>query len=124
MKTTKIKSIAFIMVAAITTALFSCKKHSIPPIQSVAVGPKITIDSLRMMYAGTSFKFTSNTLLNVVVTADENSGNLYKQIYVRDNSGTFAQTHYYGAIGLHFTKGSQGILNVGDSIAVNLNGAS
>jgi len=77
-----------------------------------------------MMYAGTSFKFTSNTLLNVVVTADENSGNLYKQVYVRDNSGTFAQTHYYGAISLHFTKGSQSILNIGDSVAINLNGAS
>ncbi len=126
MKTTKINFIGIGIITAVMMIIFSssCKKNSVPPLKDVATGPSISIQQLRTMYAGINSKFTSNTLLNVVVTADETSGNLYKQVYVRDNSGTFAQTNYYGAISLHFTKGTQGILSIGDSIAVNLNGAT
>jgi len=124
MKTAKINFIASIIITAIMATLCSCKKISVPPVTTVTMGAKTTIDSLRLKYNGINFRFNSNTFINVVVTADEVSGNLYKQVYVRDNSGMFAQTNYYGAISLHFTHGTQGILTVGDSIAINLNGVT
>ncbi|MEO8759583.1 MAG: DUF5689 domain-containing protein [Bacteroidia bacterium] len=125
MKTNQLKYIVTVIVFAIIGTLLSCKKHGTPPIKSAVTGPSITIQQLRSAYVGMNTKFTSNTLLNVVVTADEASGNLYKQVYVRDNSGTIPQTNYYGAISLHFIRtGTVGLLSVGDSVAINLNGAT
>src|ERR1700757_4044943 len=109
-----------ILLAALvlgTGLFFSCKKTpSAPPTQAVATGPAITIQQLRNMYAGINIKFTSNTILTGVVTCDESSGNLYKQVYIRDNSGSFAITNHYGAISLRFLHGTAGFLTTGDSI--------
>jgi|GEM_PF-483030 len=117
--------IPFIIIAAGLVLLFSCKKTpSDPPTRQVALGRVTYIDSLRNGYQGVNTKFTSNTILNVVVTCDESSGNLYKQVYVRDNSGEFAITNHYGAISLRFLHGTAGFLTTGDSIAVNLNGST
>ena len=126
MKNTKHIQLIPTAILVVTLSLFfSCKKNpSAPPATQVAVGPKVTIDTLRNMYKGMSIKFTSNTILRAVVTCDESSGNLYKQVYVRDYSGKFAATNYYGAISLHFLHGTSGFLTVGDSIAVNLNGST
>jgi hypothetical protein len=124
MKSTKIYT-SLLAIALLLGSLlfFSCKKNpTAPPTLAVATGPAITIQQLRNMYNGISIKFTSNTILHGVVTCDESSGNLYKQVYIRDNSGTFAATQNYGAISLHFLQGSAGFLTVGDSIAINLNG--
>lgn len=114
-----------ITVGALFIALFfSCKKKFTEPAQhAVAAGPSITIDSLRKMYNYINIKFTSNTLLHGVVTMDESSGNIYKQVYIRDNSGS-PVTHGYNAISLHFLSGSNGFLAVGDSIAINLKGVT
>jgi hypothetical protein len=107
------------------TMFFSCRKEPhAPPIKPFVVGPTITIQQLRNMWTGINYKFTTNTILTAVVTADESSGQLYKEVYVRDHSGTFAQTNYLGAISLHFLHGTSGFLTQGDSIAVNLNGAT
>src|ERR1700739_3910065 len=121
-----------VILLAGVSLLFSCKKTpSPPPVQAVATGPTVTIQQLRNMYGtdnggtgGLNIHFTSNTILNVVVTCDESSGNLYKQVYVRDNSGEFAITNHYGAISLRFLHGTAGFLTTGDSIAVNLNGST
>ena len=114
-----------IIITAVIILFFACKKTpSIPPLNQVAMGPSTCIDSLRNKYQGMNIKFTSNTILRAVVTCDESSGNLYKQVYVRDYSGEFAITKYYGAISLRFSHGTAGFLTVGDSIAVNLNGAT
>ncbi|HEX7413403.1 MAG TPA: DUF5689 domain-containing protein, partial [Bacteroidia bacterium] len=124
MKTVRQLIIVLIFTAA-SVGLFSCRKPpSAPPIKPVVFGSKVTIDSLRKAYMGINFIITSNTTLFAVVTADENSGNLYKQVYVRDNSGTFAATNHYAAIPIHFIHSTQGFLMVGDSIAINLNGVT
>ena len=106
--------------------VFSCRKNpTAPPTQNFTFGPSITIEQLRTLWTGVNIKFTSNTTLYAVVTADETSGQLYKQVYVRDNSGTFIATKNYGAISLHFLNYStNGILYQGDSIAINLNGVT
>jgi len=122
------KNINFIttfLIIAVVSLFVSCKKTpTAPPVKPIATGPSITIQQLRSMYSGSSYKFTSNTILNAVVTMDESSGQLYKQVYVRDNSGTFSTTNYYGAISLRFLYGTANFLTQGDSIAVNLNGAT
>jgi len=122
----KLKTFPILVVALLlgATLFFSCKKTpAAPPTQSIAMGPAVTIQQLRNMYNGINIKFTSNTILHGVVTCDEASGNLYKQVYIRDYSGTFAATNYYGAMSLHFLSGTSGFLTVGDSIAINLNGS-
>ncbi len=122
-KTKHISFFANLILMLGVFVLASCHKTPAPPPQkAIATGPAITIQQLRNMYVGVNTKFTSNTLLNAVVTCDESSGNLYKQVYVRDNSGIFAATNYYGALSIHFLHGTSGFLNVGDSIAINLNG--
>lgn len=124
MKSTKIYTTILATTLLLGCLLFSCKKNlSEPPTRAVATGPSITIQQLRNMYNGANIKFTSNTILTGVVTCDEFSGNLYKQVYIRDNSGSFAATNHYGAISLHFLQGASGFINTGDSIAINLNGS-
>ncbi|MGZ3866776.1 MAG: DUF5689 domain-containing protein [Bacteroidia bacterium] len=121
---TKHKSfLAAIILTGMISLFFSCKKkYSDPKHTEVSIDSVVTIQNLRNMYANQNIKFTSNTFLRAVVTMDESSGNTYKQVYIRDNSGTSAMTNYYGAISLHFINSSNGYLAVGDSIAINLNG--
>ena len=119
------KSISKLSLIFLITALFvSCRKTpSAPPVKQFATGPSITIEQLRSMWNGLNYQFTSNTILTAVVTADETSGQLYKQVYLRDNSGTFSLTHNYGAIVLRCLSSTNGFLYQGDSIAINLNGS-
>ncbi|HWY37285.1 MAG TPA: DUF5689 domain-containing protein [Bacteroidia bacterium] len=124
MKAKQIANITAALLVAGAALLFSCKKNLAEPSHmSLAVGPSVTIQDLRNMYANQNIKFTSNSLLHAVVTMDESSGNIYKQVYIRDNSGTSA-TGGYGAISVHFLSSSNGYLAVGDSIAINLNGVT
>jgi len=66
---------------------------------------------LRAMYAGSPIHFQSDQTVFAVVTADEVSGNLYKNVYIQDNTG---------AINIRLR--SSGGLYVGDSIRLNLTG--
>ncbi|MBS1645864.1 MAG: hypothetical protein JST67_00845 [Bacteroidetes bacterium] len=102
----------------------SCKKYTEPSPVPPPVGPTVTIQQLRAMYMGMNISFNTNTILNAVVTCDESSGNLYKQVYIRDNSGAYSATHNYGAISVKFLQSTQGFLITGDSIAINLNGCT
>lgn len=120
---TKQKSLfTAILLTGMTVLFFSCKKKfSDPKHIDVATGPSVTIQDLRSMYANLNIKFTSNSILHGVVTMDETSGNIYKMVYIRDNSGP-SVTNGYNAISLHFLNSANGYLAVGDSIALNLNG--
>jgi hypothetical protein len=123
----RIKQKSFLIATLLFGAVVlfsSCKKKLEDPKQlAVATGPSVTIQDLRNMYAFLNIKFTSNSILHAVVTMDESSGNAYKMVYIRDNSGP-AVTNGYGAISLHFLNSSNGYLAVGDSIAINLNGVT
>ncbi len=119
-----IKQLLVVIIFVMTSVIFfSCRKDATaPPVKLFSFGTRITIDSLRNAYHGVNIKITSNTTLYGVVTADETSGQLYKQVYIRDHSGTFAQTKNYAAISCHFLNSTNGALTQGDSIAINLNG--
>lgn len=79
-----------IIIAAAAFALFqtSCKKeYDSPPAKEIPVGMVLTIDSLKKMYQGTNIKITQDYSVYGVITADETSGNLYKNIFMQDATG-------------------------------------
>jgi hypothetical protein len=74
-------------VAAVLAVISSCKKEfDSPPVKEIPVGSVITLDSLRGMFTGTPIKFTQDYSVYGVITADETSGNLYKNIYMSDGT--------------------------------------
>ncbi|MBS1634322.1 MAG: choice-of-anchor J domain-containing protein [Bacteroidetes bacterium] len=105
-----IRTVAVLSVIGLGMTFTSCKKkYDEPPTKEIPESGRITIAELRAKFTGTSIKFQNDSNLYCVVTADEQSGNLYKNVYVRDNTG---------AINLRLQ--SSGGLYIGDSIRVNL----
>lgn len=111
-----------LLALAALLSLSSCKKKFEEPAAPAPLlsSSVITIDSIKKQYAAyysptatptSAFKFQDDATLYCTVTADEASGNLYKSVYVRDNTG---------AIQLKLV--NPGGLAVGDSLMINLNG--
>lgn len=93
-------------------ALGACKKElDTPPLNTIPNGYVLTIDSLRGLYQGTPVHFDQDYSVYGVVTADENDGNLYKNIYVQDNDA---------AINLRLL--NSGGFYIGDRIRISLKG--
>lgn len=92
----------------------SCKKEfDTPPVKSAADANKINIANIKAKYfSNINYKFKGDSSLYCVVTADEVSGNLYKDIYVKDVTGA-----------LHVKFIASGGFFIGDSIRINLQGA-
>ncbi|MBP8824305.1 MAG: choice-of-anchor J domain-containing protein [Flavobacteriales bacterium] len=70
-----------------------CKKEfDSPPVRTIPAGGVLTIAQLKALYQGTPVHFTDSAAQSVyaVVTADEQSGNLYKNLYVQDHTGAMA----------------------------------
>lgn len=104
----------FVLALAVAVlSLSSCKKeYDNPPINTIPEGNVITLTSLVNMYSGTPVHFIDgDTNIYCVVTADEVSGNLYKNVYVTD-----------GTSALNVRLKASGGLYEGDSIRINLNG--
>ena len=97
---------------AITVSI-SCKKEfDNPPVKQIGTGSFINIAGVKAKYRpNINYTFKGDSNLYCVVTADETSGNLYKDIYVKDATGA-----------LHVKLVSSGGLFVGDSIRINLKG--
>ena len=73
---------SFILLALLGVMFTSCKKeYEIPPIPVLPVGDVYTIGDLLAMPANTTFDTAS---VYGIVTADEQSGNLYKNIFIQD----------------------------------------
>lgn len=106
------KLIFYPILAVSILAAASCKREfDIPPLKHISDGARITVRALKARFdpAGV-YKFSGDTNLYCVVIADEISGNLYKDIYVRDASGA-----------IHVKLTESGGLRMGDSIRINLN---
>ena len=95
-------------------SLQSCRKEiDNPPYKEIPESAKLDVTELRALYQGTTIHFgDGDTNLYCLVTADEVSGNLYKNVYVTD-----------GQSGLNVRITASGGLYEGDSIRINLNGA-
>lgn len=102
------------LMLTLTTLFTSCdKEFDTPPTKSIAVGNTITIAQARALYVpGVTTRITDDLSVYGVVTADETTGNLYKESYIQDETG---------ALYLRFNSASG--LYIGDSVRVNLNGA-
>ena len=101
---------SFILLALLGVLFTSCKKdYPEPPIQVLPVGTIYTIDEILAMESGTVFN--EDASVYGIVTADEQSGNLYKAAFMQDRStGAALELH------LNATSG----VRIGDSIRVYL----
>jgi hypothetical protein len=100
---------ALLLVAA-------CKKeYDHPPLKELSEGQKINIFTVkkRVSAALPLYLFAGgDTSLYCTVTADESSGSLYRQVYVRDDEGAAILVNLLAKGGLY----------LGDRLRVNLNG--
>lgn len=104
-----IKKYSGIVLLAFVT-LAACKKeHDTPPLN--AISAVITLDSLRNIYQGAPVHFTQDYSVYGVITADETDGNLYKNLYVQDESA---------AINIRLM--NSGGFYIGDKVRIYLNG--
>lgn len=75
----------FIVLCLVTLA---CKKEfDSPPIRTLPVGQVMTVAQLRGLFTGLPKRFAGDSSVYAVVTADEDNGNLYKNIYIQDHTG-------------------------------------
>ncbi|MCB0759290.1 MAG: choice-of-anchor J domain-containing protein [Flavobacteriales bacterium] len=108
--------LALLAVPFLLATAIGCKKEfDTPPVRTLPTGSVITIAQLKALYQGAPVHFsdTAGAVNSVyaVVTADEQNGNLYKNIYVQDHTGAIAMR-------LLFSGG----LYQGDSIRIYLPG--
>ena len=104
----------FMLLAMVGLMFTSCKKeYAEPPIQDLPIGTVYTIDEILAMESGTVF--TEDASVYGIVTADEQSGNLYKTAFIQDRATG-------AAIELYLTAPSG--VRIGDSIRVYLKGVT
>lgn len=112
----KQKLIFFLSYSVIILLFSFCKKtFDNPPYKTLNEGAQISISQLKQKIAASTFAYKfglGDTNLYCTVTGDESSGNLYKQVYVRDEAGAALQINLLNPGGLF----------VGDKIRINLNG--
>lgn len=100
----------------LVVTISGCKREfDTPPVRTLQPGNVVTIAQLKAMYQGAPVHFSDhvdsiNTVF-AVVTADEQNGNLYKNVYVQDQTGAIAVRLLYS-----------GGLYQGDSIRIYLPG--
>lgn len=110
------KKIVALSGIILTAAIFTAckKKYDTPPLKTVNEGASISINQLKARVPSNSsfYRFGSgDTNIYATVIGDEVSGNLYKQVFIRDEQN--------GAIQLNLT--NAGGLRIGDKIRINLN---
>jgi hypothetical protein len=104
------RNLLYVFVALLVLA--SCDKElDSPPRRTLPTGQVLTVAQLRGLFTGNAIKFRGDSSVYAVVTADEQNGNLYKNIYVQDHTG---------AIQLRLM--NSGGLYQGDSIRIYLPG--
>ena len=94
----KTKHISFLLIASlVVTLFFSCKKKpDMPPVTPYSDANVMTIKQLRDLFlskACNNYKFTRDVSLYAYVTMDASSGNIYKQVYLRDATGCISMEY-------------------------------
>jgi len=110
---TRTKNIITLLIGAI--AFFSsCKKDfDTPPVKTLPEGNIITIDSLRNIYNGADSTFTGDYSIYGVVTADATTGNIYKELFIQDETNA-----------IKLSLSSSADYFIGDRIRVAIKGAT
>lgn len=110
------KNIIVLMIVGVMVLISSCrKKADIPPLHS-PFHRTYSVPELKTIASCTncSKRFTQDVFFAGVVIADQVSGNMYKELYVRDRYNT-------GAIHLDF-KSAPLYAFIGDSVRISLKG--
>jgi Family of unknown function (DUF5689) len=77
-----------LFISAVAVFAAACEKDlDSPPERVLPTGEVLTVAELRGLYSGTAKRFRGDTSVYAVVTADEQNGNLYKNIYIQDHTG-------------------------------------
>jgi hypothetical protein len=77
-----------VLIASLVVLAVACKKEfDAPPVRSLPTGSVLTVAELRGLFTGNPIKFRGDSSVYAVVTADEQSGNLYKNVFVQDHTG-------------------------------------
>jgi len=101
-------------LVVLTLVFTACKKDiEYPPVKELPVGNIITIDSLRKIYTAFDTTIVGDYSFYGVVTADDVTGNIYKELYVQDETN---------AIKLELTSSSN--FFIGDRVRVAMKGAT
>lgn len=91
-----------------------CKREiDSPPERELPVGQILTIQELRDLYQGEAITFTEEYSVFGVVTADEQNGNLFRNIYVQD-----------GEAAINLRLQASGGMYQGDSVRIYLPGTT
>ena len=100
----------FTILAMVGMMFTACKKeYPEPPIQDLPIGTVYTIADILEMESGTVFNYDASVY--GIVTADEQSGNLYKAAFIQDRAtGAALELHLDAVSGVR----------IGDSIRVYL----
>jgi hypothetical protein len=101
----------FILIILLSAmAIAGCKKEfDTPPVKILPVGSVLSIAELRALYVDKTVKIIGDSSIYAIVTADERSGNLYKNIFIEDNTGA-----------INVRLNNSGGLYEGDSIRIYL----
>ena len=100
----------FLLLAMVGLMFTACKKeYPEPPIQDLPVGTIYTIGQILDMEPGTVF--SEDASVYGIITADEQSGNLYKAAFMQDRASGAAIELYLNAVSG---------LRIGDSVRVYL----
>jgi len=101
---------AFLLLAMVGMMFTACKKdYPEPPIQDLPIGTVYTISDILAMESGTVFN--EDASVYGIITADEQSGNLYKAAFMQDRAtGAALELHLNAVSGVR----------IGDSIRVYL----
>lgn len=98
-------------------SIFTCckKEFDHPPVKHIPDGNSISIKQIksRVTALHPSYRFTNDTTLHCIITADESSGNFYKCVFVQDSEGEALRINLLSGGGLY----------IGDKIRINLNDA-
>ena len=104
-----VKKILFSL--AIIATVFGCKReYDSPPLNVIASDGVISIATLRTI--SIPHKFSGDSTIYGIVTMDEQTGNLYKNVYVQDTSGA----------GMNLRLLTSGGVIEGDSVRIALKG--
>ncbi|MEZ4738793.1 MAG: DUF5689 domain-containing protein [Flavobacteriales bacterium] len=79
--------LSFLLVIFALFAVACQKEYDSPPLRTLPVGSVLTVAQLRALYTNADKRFTGDSSVYAVVTADEQNGNLYKNIFVQDHTG-------------------------------------
>lgn len=108
------KNLVLLSLALTAIVFSSCKKeYDQPPAEEIPEGMVMTIQNLRDTFAGNPIKFDQDYNIFATVTMDESNGNLYKNVFIEDETG-----------GINLRMISGGGLYQGDSLRINLNGVT